>query len=390
MDGTTMKVLRCINGMLVLFSSYCISGSEYDVRNSEIFDEAKSLPAVSYTTAANTISGNIQTLTTAILARGDNVESTCASTVGCPTVIEGIASTSSTYNFSLTTNGAVTDGSRGTGMCFDSTASTNSDGSQPWHCAAGTYCSTFGSGSTGWASQGTQRIFSRSFFLHDATGGVLVLYGLEPPLYTGSATSMQHISNARINGLVNAGDRIRLTVGSVQRYGVGAQSIAVVTDFSSLTRVSTANAISYQSKNTALAATDEGKVVRVEGTITIPAAYAEISCVLSGTASYSFQFNHDDGYVGEITDSSNNKYCFKLSYNVGAGTLSGFDVADMFSYNVSKNAKVRITGPVFFPRNRRAGVGIKPGIDAVTTDPRISTSGLCIAVDKRFQVETIK
>jgi len=380
--------------LIFLAVSACSSGSEYDVRNKDIFDEAITARYPSFSLNANTISGQIQALRDSIMNRGDNVEATCAATLGCPTTeIEGIASTSSSYNFAITTNHqTVTDGTLGTGICYDATATSNNAGTQPWHCAANNYCSTFGSGSKGWATQGPQQIFARSFFLHDGNSGILVLYGLEPPSLSAALTSMKHISNARINGLVSAGDRIKLTVQSVRKYGVGANAIAVVTDFSGLTRVSSSNAITYVPATAAFAAADEYKVVRIEGTVSVQARFWDINCSKDGTTleDYRFQFNHEDSYVGEITDAANNKYCFKLSYNVGAGTLSGFDTSDMFSYNFLPGAKVRLTGPLFFPKNRRAGVGIKADIDPEMTDPRIAASGICLAVDQKFQAETLR
>jgi hypothetical protein len=388
-----VKLLKPILLQISIYGAVgCSSGFELGQRNLDIFAEAAGHKAMIFTTQPNTVEGQILALRNAIMARADNNEATCASTPGCPTTeIEGIASTGSMYNFAITTNGTVTDGSRGTGICFDSTATSNSDGSQPWHCGANVYCSTAPPGSTGWATQGDMEVYTRSFFLHDKDSGILILYGLEPPSFSvADISSMKHINNARNNGLVRAGDRVRLKVEKVRRYGVDSNAIAVITDFSGLTVVSQANPITYVMSTAPFAPADEYKVLRIEGTVSIHARYWEINCSLSSTRDYRFQFNHEDGYVGEITDSSNNKYCFKLSYNMGAGTLSGFDTGDMFSYNFSPGVKVRLTGPVFYPKNRRAGVGIKSDVNPVTQDPRIATSGLCLAVDQKFQAETLR
>ncbi len=388
-----MKPLMRIMLPIAVYGAWgCSSSIEPGQRNLDIFYEARGLRSTAFTTEPNTINGQILALRNAIMARSDNAEATCAATPGCPiTEIEGIASTGSTYNFAFTTNGTVDDGSRGTGICFDSTPTTSGDGSQPWHCGAGTYCSTAPPGSTGWATQGgAMETYTRSFFIHDKDSGILVLYGLEPPLLSVANTSMKHVNNARNNGLVRAGDRVRFKVESVRRYGVGANAIAAVTDFSGLTVVSQANPITYATATAPFASADEYKVLRIEGTVSIQARFWEINCSLGSAQDYRFQFNHEDGYVGEITDSSNNKYCFKLSYNMGAGTLSGFDTSDMFSYNFSPGAKVRLTGPVFYPKNRRAGVGIKSDVNPVSQDPRIALSGLCLAVDQKFQAETLR
>jgi hypothetical protein len=61
-----------------------------------------------------------------------------------------------------------------------------------------------------------------------------------------------------------------------------------------------------------------------------------------------------------------------MSKNLGAGTLSGFDTGDMFSYTIAKDAKVRLTGPVFPPEYNQPD------------------SNLLIMLSQKLQAETLR
>ncbi len=297
--------------LIVLAVISCTSGSEYDTRNKDIFDEAKGATYPAFSTTPIGFDGAISTLVTTINAL--TASGTTDSTIADAT-IEGIVSIPSDYGFATGTNG----------------------------CTA------------------TNTVFARSFVLNDATSGILVAYGQEPPLADVSqSTSMKYITNARTANMAVFGDRIRITATRAQKYGSGANTIPVITDFKNLQIISSRNTVGYTKQTAALTrAADLYQVRQIEGYVTSSPTFVE--CV-SGEAR-EFQFNYQTGYRGTIcvgaTSVADAQTCtglkvpirFQLSKNLGAGTLSGFDTGDMFSYTIAKDAKVRLTGPVFPPQ----------------------------------------
>jgi hypothetical protein len=354
MDGAAMKIVHLY--LPFAFFSFCTSGSELDVRNNEIFNEAAQLAYPAFTTTQATFDGNIQALVAAINGRTDNSEATCAATTGCAAVatIEGIVSIPSNYGFDLSTNA--------TG-CDTPPTATEVPG-----------------------------IYGRSFVLQDGNAGVLVLYGKEPPSQDSTAHSSRsmYILNARNPSMAVFGDRVRITVNRVQKYGTNptltTNSIPVVTDFdvTTVTVLSSRNSVPFTVQSSAAAfsrGTDLYKVRRLEGYVTTQPTFVECS-----TGARSFQYNFQTGYRGVIcvgassfadaeagcSTGAKRQFSFNMSLYLGAGTLSGFDTGDMFSYNINRGAKVRLTGPVI------------PSLkDADDTN-------LAVMLGQRLQVETLK
>lgn len=323
-----------------LFAIHCTSGSDQSMRNKDIFDEAAQLNYPAFTSSTISFSGNINGLLTEA-TNGINAQTPSGTTdvayAGSFATIEGIVTIPSDYGFGMGTAG----------------------------CTA------------------TNKVFARSFVLQDNSSAVLVAYGLEPPSQnTADVNRMTYITNARKNNMAVFGDRMRITVTRIQNYGSGGNVIPVVTDFSNLVVVSSRNSVSFSSQSTAFVrANDLYRVRRIEGYVKTSPSNKE--CV-SGDAR-EFQFDYQTGYMGVLcvgaSSAAEAESCtgggkielnFQLSKNVGAGTLSGFDTGDSFSYNIAKGAKVRLTGPIFPPRY---------------TQP---DTNLSLMVGQRIQAETLK
>ncbi|MFZ5629924.1 MAG: hypothetical protein ACOY5B_12395 [Spirochaetota bacterium] len=316
--------------LVALFN--CTSSVGEGRLNADVFAEAKAAAYPLYTSSAYSFDGGIQALKNTIDAYGTFGELT----TGLPVTIEGIVTIPSDYGFTVA--GGVPSGS----------------------------CSGY-----------SPVIFGRSFVLQDQNTGILVAYGQDPALTTGSTTSQKYYLNAQVVNRAVFGDRLRITVTHAQRYGDGTNSVALVKDFTDPAIVSSRNSVAYASQAGAFSrTTDLYRVRRLEGYILKSPAYVENDC--SG-GPYRFQYDHQSGYAGELcvgtlsgTTCTGTVYAFKLSYNLGAGTLSGFDTGTSFSYNVGQGARVRMTGPVFVPRF--AG----------------SDSYLMLMLSQKHQVETIQ
>jgi len=294
-------------GVTALLPSACTSNTADTSRNQEIFSEARSLQIADFTSSAYNFDGGIAGLITIINALG---ASSGSDSMIADTTIEGIVSLPSSYAIGLGSNG----------------------------------CSV------------SNTVYQRAFVLEDMNSAVLVAYGLEPPLQdVGQANSMKYIANARQANMAVFGDRLRLTVTRAVKYG-SANTIPIVTDFKDVQLLSQRNSVSYANKASAFARTlDLYKTRRIEGYVTQAPAYAECA---SGSARQ-YQFNYQTGYLGKLCvgassysdaltcSGSKVELKFQLSYNLGAGTLSGFDTGDSFSYNFGVGAKVRLTGPIF-------------------------------------------
>jgi hypothetical protein len=196
--------------------------------------------------------------------------------------------------------------------------------------------------------------------LQDSNAGILVAYGLEPPVMdTAQSTSMKYVTNARVSNMAVFGDRLRISVTRVQKYGSGTNVVPVVTDFHSPVVVSTRNSVPYSVQSGAFVrSADLYRVRQIEGYVTSAPAYVECA---SGSQRQ-FQFEYQTGYRGVLCAGATSAadaatctglktpYNFQLSKNLGAGTLSGFDTGDMFSYTIAKDARVRLRGPIVVPR----------------------------------------
>lgn len=311
----------------------CTSGSDYGVRNKDAFDEAKSMSFASFTATPFSFDGGIAAAITTInaLTASGTADSTIADTV-----IEGVVTIPSDYAIGL--------------------------GSNP--CSA------------------VNQVYTRSFVIQDSNAGVLVAYGLEPPKsdVTTWATSMQYINNARNGNMAVFGDRVRLTATRAQKYGSGANTIPVVTDFKNMQIVSSRNGVAYQSKSTAFSrAADLYQVRQLEGYVKTTPTYEECS-----SGARQFQYNYQQGYKGVLCvgaiSAADAQTCsglkvpigFQLSKNLGSGTLSGFDTGNSFSYTIAVGAKVRITGPIFPPEYNQGD------------------SNLHLMLSQKIQVETLK
>lgn len=288
---------------------HCTSQTGVSERNSDIFSEARHLTQTGYSQAPYTFDGNINTLVAAINALSN---STGADTAIADITIEGTVTIPSNYGIGL--------GSTGCGSNF---------------------------------------VYQRAFVLEDSNAAVLVAYGLEPPTADATQTSsMKYIANARRSDMAVFGDRIRLTATRAVKYGGATGTIPIITDFKDVQVISSRNAVAYNPKSTAFTrSADLHRTRQIEGYIKNVPAYAECS---SGTRQ--FQFNYQAGYVGTLcvgaTSAADAQSCtgtgkvelrFQLAYALGAGTLSGFDTGDMFSYNFRQGARVRLTGAVWIP-----------------------------------------
>lgn len=324
-------------GVVTLSFAHCVSGSEGDGRNADYFTEGQRLNYASFTTTASTFDGNIQGLVNDINALVANTEQLYA---GTNATIEGIVTIPADYGIALgTTN---------------------------------TGCDT------------TDLIFQRSFVLQDGNAGILVAYGIEPPSQNSTdSTRAIYITNARNASMAIMGDRLRITVTRVQKYGSGANVTPVVTDFnvSTVSVVSQRNSIPYTMQTAAFTrAADMLKVRRLEGYVTTGPTYKECS---NSEGNRRFQINYQKAYLGVIcigaTSYADAQTCsgtktpfkFQLSRNLGSGTLSGFDTDTSFSYNIPAGSKVRMTGPVFPPQFNQGD------------------AELMMMLDQRAQAETI-
>lgn len=328
--------------LITFVAVHCTSGSDYDARNKDIFDEAKSLSFAPFTTTPIDFTGAtpISTLRATLEALAASNSATVDNDITDVT-IEGIVTTPSSYGFN-----------RGADGCDNS------------------------------------RVYQSSFVLQDSTAGILVAYGQDPPSQnTADINSMRYITNARNPKMAVFGDRIRLTATHGLFYG-GANAIAIVTDFTNVQVISSRNSVPYSVQTAAFARPgDLYQVRRVEGYVKTQPKYVEC-----GTGTRSFQFDFQKGYLGILcvgatsaTDATN---CtggsklpikFQMSLYLGAGTLSGFDVGDMYSYNISQGAKVRMTGAVFPPQ-----------MGAATNSATEGDGNFSIMLGQRLQVETIK
>lgn len=316
----------------------CTSGNDQNTRNTDIFGEASRLSFPAFTSSSVTFDGSVQGLKQDIDALGVFTEQAYA---GTNATIEGIVSIPSDYGVAI--------------------------GTTP------TGCDT------------TDFIFARSFLLQDANAGILIAYGKEPPSQdTAQSASATYITNSRRTDMAVFGDRIRLTVTRVQKYGAGANFNGVVKDFdvTSLKVISSRNSVPYTGQSGAFSrAADLYKVRRLEGYVTQSPSHLE--CLNS--SGREFQFNFQGGYQGILCTGATSyadaqtctggkvPYNFQLSYNLGAGTLSGFDTGNSFSYNISAGAKVRITGPVFPPKFNQS-----------------DATGLFLMLDQKYQVENLR
>lgn len=322
---------------LISFLS-CTSGSDSDVRNKNIFDEAKQNLFQNFTTSAYTFDGEIDAAIDLI----DNIAPATGDTAGASaiadTTIEGIVTIPSDYSFASGTN----------------------------ECTA------------------QNKVYLRSFVLQDQNAGILVAYGLEPPLLdTAQSASMKYINNARTPNMAVFGDRIRLTATRAMYYGSGGNVIPVITDFKNVQIISSRNPVAVTQQAAAFTrVADLFRARQLEGYVKV-APGNNIECV-SGDAR-EFQFKYQTGYVGQLcvnaTSASDADTCtggskfvikFQLSKNLGAGTLSGFDLGDMFSYTLAKGAKVRMRGPIGSP--------LVSGAEA----------DLTLMLGQKFQVETLQ
>lgn len=340
----------------------CTSGSDQNLRNSDIFSEAGQASFPAFTTTALSFDGGIQALVTAINGQANNRENAYSAT------IEGIVTMPSNYGVGvggLTTAESTpqVDGCRK--ACSDPAFSTSGT------CTTATQV---------WA---LEKIYARSFVLQDANAGILVAYGLEPPIADITQSgSMKYILKSRQDNMAVFGDRMRITVTMVQKYGTGSNVQPIVTDFSSPTIVSSRNSIGYTKLTTAMTrVNDLHKVRQLEGYITLKPSFVQCG---SGS-DREFQFNFQKGYIGTLCSGatsfadaqagctgSKTAYNIQLGYNLGAGTLSGFDVDNSFSYNISEGSKVRITGAVFPPRFNQGD------------------SNLALMIGQKVQVETLR
>jgi hypothetical protein len=306
------KLLMLLSAAVVLLPASCTSGSEFDVRNKDIFDEAKKLSYAAFTTTPISFDGGIQALNAFIQWLGDNAEQDASPN---PTVIEGIVTMPSDYGFAIATSGTV--------------------------------CNSYS-------------VYARSFILQDANAGILVAYGLEPPIMnTSQSASMKYIQNARTPNMAVFGDRLRISVTRVQKYGSGTNVVPVVTDFHSPVVISKRNSVPYSVQSGAFARpADLYRVRQIEGYVTSAPTYVECP----KNSDREFQFEYQTGYRGALCAGATSPadavhctgtktlYYFQLTKNLGAGTLSGFDTGDMFSYTIAKGAKVRLRGPVVVPQ----------------------------------------
>lgn len=323
----------------------CTSGSELDQRNKEIFDEAKDTQNVEFTTeqpaftGATSISALITTINALPLSTGTDSAITNAT-------IEGIVTMPASYGIGLGSGGS------------------------PPGC-------------------GPNLVYQRSFVLQDSSGGILVAYGFEPSVQdTAQSASMKYILNARNPSRAVFGDRVRLTVTHAVRYGSTTGEMPIVTDFTNVQVISSRNRVPYAVQTAQLArGADLYRMRQIEGYVINEPVYAECG---SGQ-SRQFQYNFQQGYIGQLclnaASATDATTCtgtkipikFQMSLYLGAGTLSGFDTGDMFSYKINKGAKVRMRGVVFASQYNAADVNLGTS----------SEGNLALMLGQRLQVETI-
>ncbi len=389
----------CTFTLCLLFSVFCspscTSGMDESMRNKDVFDEARSSTAtISFTTEPTGFMGNIAGLVSdigaiaqktgettnnnplvtniadtsdlsvghMIFGSGTQLPVATVATVGANQITMTVNATAAGTNVPLIVERTYT----GTNATIEGIVSMPSN----YGLALGSHGCTTMNG-----------VFSRSFILQDASAGILVAYGLEPPLQNPSqSTSMKYIHNSRVGNMAVFGDRLRLTVTRVLNYGSGANVIPVITDFSNPVIVSRNNRISYSEQTGAFVrGSDLNRLRRLEGYVS--ASPSKVECTSGSTRQ--FQFNYQQGYIGKLCvgtisgctsvqcTCTGTEYQFQMSLYLGAGTLSGFDTGDMFSYNIAKGAKVRMTGPVYVPQFAAAD------------------SALSLMLGQRVQVETL-
>ena len=318
--------------ILVLLLTSCVSGEAQDERNADIFSEAKKLAYPLYKQGTNEHSGNINSLLAAINALPNNNENTLST----PITISGLVTIPSSFAFTIDDN-----------ICT---------GTSP-------------------------EIYLRSFVLQDQNGGVLVAYGLHPAdTNVANSNSMKYWAKAQNPNMAVFGDILQITVTKARKYG-NTNVVAVVTDFTNPTVLSSRNTVPYQIQSGAFnRSTDLYQMRQLTGFVITSPTYKETTCT---SGPYRFQTDHQQTYWGTLcvgavsfTDAQNCTgskiaYRFKLSTNLGAGTLTGFDIDNQFSYNLATGAYVRLTGPVIVPTYDGAG------------------SDLTLLLDQKHQVETL-
>ncbi|MCB1201458.1 MAG: hypothetical protein KDK41_12495 [Leptospiraceae bacterium] len=329
----------------LLFIS-CTSNFDENNRNKDIFDEAKTLSQVSYTGTNYDFDGGISALRSYIMSTSP--ENVPVNTINPPaltaysTTIEGIVTVPSSADFLLDNNDTCNE---------------------------------------------IYKLYNRSFILQDQNSAILVLYGREPALFTGSPTSMEYVSNANRANMAVLGNRLRITVTQVIRHGIDpGNQIPLVVDFSNPTIISKTNSVFFTNQSSTFTrGTDLYMNRRIEGIVNVTPSYSECA---SGSGR-DFQLQHEVAYIGRIcvggtgamttwVNSSNacvngsTEFKFRLSKNLAQGTLSTFNVGTDFSYTLAKGAMVRMTGPVFIPN--------RGGAD----------SDLMILLDQKSQVENLQ
>lgn len=329
-----------------IMAARCTSEFNDNQRNKDIFNEAGTLNNISYTTTAYDFTGGIKAMRDSIMAltpdpSTNNPPNTTTHT-GTITerTIEGVVTLPSSADFILDNE---------TNTCNDKF-----------------------------------RLYEKSFFLQDKDSGIFILYGRTPPVTSGASDSMEYAGNAKIDNMAILGNKMKITVTEVIRYGSGANTIPLVVDFKDAKVISRGNNIYYNTTSTAFERNaDLYKNNRLEGIVSATPKYIECS-----SGKRSFQLQHEIAYIGKIcvggsgnmqdwVDTNNHcvngsrEYQFKLSKNLAQGTLSTFNVGTQFSYTLLKGARVRITGPVMIPN--------KDGTDA----------NLMILLDQKSQVENL-
>lgn len=326
---------RMVLFFLLLFLFGCISGVDQDVRNADIFKEARQLQYPLYKEGNNEHNGNISTLLSAIAALSNNNENTLSP----PITISGVVTIPSSFAFTVDDD-----------IC---------SGTPPEN-------------------------YLRSFVLEDQSGGVLVAFGLHPAdTNSANSSSMKYWSNAQYPNRAVFGDVLQLTVTKVRKYGNATYWVPVVTDFSDPTVLSSRNSVPFQVQSGPFSRTNDlYRMRQLTGFVITSPTYKETPCT---SGPYRFQVDHQQTYWGTLcvgaisfpdaencTGGNKLSYRFKLSTNLGAGTLSGFDLGNMFSYNLARGAYVRLRGPVIVPTF--AG----------------NDNDLSLLIDQKHQVETLK
>jgi hypothetical protein len=197
---------------------------------------------------------------------------------------------------------------------------------------------------------------------------------------------MKYIQNARTPNMAVFGDRLRISVTKVLKYGGSNGVVPIVTDFHSPVVISTRNSVPYSVQSGAFArSADLYRVRQIEGYVTSAPSYVECPSKNNDPDSErQFQYNYQTGYRGVLCAGATSPadavhctgtktlYYFQLTKNLGAGTLSGFDTGDMFSYTIAKDAKVRLRGPVVVPQYNQGD------------------TNLTLLLGQKIQVETLR